>query len=85
MALRASTDRALMVVVGCNLFEWGTFLRRIDNFLMDLAVDAANVERLLDALLEIHFATLDKVYRRPWATSWISSASATTWAWTTGR
>jgi uroporphyrinogen decarboxylase len=61
LALRASTDRALMVVVGCNLFEWGTFLRRIDNFLMDLAVDQENVERLLDALLEIHFATLDKV------------------------
>jgi len=46
LALRASTDRALMVVVGCNLFEWGTFLRRIDNFLMDLATDQANVERL---------------------------------------
>lgn len=62
IALRASTDRALMVVVGCNLFEWGTFLRRIDNFLMDLAVDADNVHRLLDALLEIHLATLDKVF-----------------------
>ena len=61
LALRASTDRALMVVVGCNLFEWGTFLRRIDNFLMDLALDPANVERLLDALMEIHIATLDKV------------------------
>jgi len=61
MALRASTDRALMVVVGCNLFEWGTFLRRIDNFLMDLVVDQANVERLLDALLELHFDTLDHV------------------------
>ena len=61
LALRASTDRALMVVVGCNLFEWGTFLRRIDNFLMDLVVDQANVERLLDALLEIHFETLDHV------------------------
>ena len=60
VALRASTDRALMVVVGCNLFEWGTFLRRIDNFLMDLVVDQANVERLLDALLELHFDTLDK-------------------------
>ncbi len=60
-ALRASTDRALMVVVGCNLFEWGTFLRRIDNFLMDLVVDTANVERLLDALLELHFDTLDHV------------------------
>ena len=61
-ALRATTDRALMVVVGCNLFEWGTFLRRIDNFLMDLAVDEDNVHRLLDALLEIHIATLDKVF-----------------------
>jgi uroporphyrinogen decarboxylase len=61
-ALRASTDRALMVVVGCNLFEWGTFLRRIDNFLMDLVVDTANVERLLDALLELHFETLDHVF-----------------------
>jgi uroporphyrinogen decarboxylase len=61
-ALRASTDRALMVVVGCNLFEWGTFLRRIDNFLMDLATDEDNVHRLLDALLEKHIATLDKVF-----------------------
>ena len=55
------TERALMVVVGCNLFEWGTFLRRIDNFLMDLVVDTANAERLLDALLELHFDTLDHV------------------------
>lgn len=61
IALRATTDRALVVVVGCNLFEWGTFLRRIDNFLMDLALDPDNVERLLDALMEIHLATLEKV------------------------
>ena len=58
--LRDSTDRALMVVVGCNLFEWGTFLRRIDNFLMDLVTDRANVERLLDALMELHLETLEK-------------------------
>ncbi|HTX80024.1 MAG TPA: uroporphyrinogen decarboxylase family protein [Longilinea sp.] len=61
IALRQSTDRALVVVAGCNLFEWGTFLRRIDNFLMDLASDQANVERLLDALMEIHLQTLEKV------------------------
>lgn len=61
LALRASTDRAIMVVAGCNLFEWGTFLRRIDNFLADLAVDQANVEKLLDALMEQHLATLEKV------------------------
>lgn len=61
IALRQSTDRALMVVVGCNLFEWGTFLRRMDNFLMDLYTEPTKVESLLDKLLELHLATLEKV------------------------
>lgn len=59
--LRATTDKALMLVCGCNLFEWGTFLRRMDNFLMDLVCERDNVERLLDQLLERHLATLEKV------------------------
>jgi uroporphyrinogen decarboxylase len=57
LALRARSDRAIMIVCGCNLFEWGTFLRRMDNFLADLAQDQAGAERLLDALLEQHLAT----------------------------
>jgi len=61
LALREQTDRAIMVVVGCNLFEWGTFLRRIDNFLMDLVAEPEEVEPLLDALMEIHMKTLEKV------------------------
>ncbi|MFO7631169.1 MAG: uroporphyrinogen decarboxylase family protein [Caldilinea sp.] len=61
LALRASTDRALMIVIGCNLFEWGTFLRRLDNFLVDLVMDQANAERLLDALMVQHLQTLEKV------------------------
>ena len=61
LELRRTTDKALMVVVGCNLFEWGTFLRRMDNFLMDLYTDEPSVERLLDALMESHLATLEKV------------------------
>ena len=48
-------------MAGCNLFEWGTFLRRIDNFLMDLYLDPENVERLLDALMEVHLAGLEKI------------------------
>ncbi|HUX14416.1 MAG TPA: uroporphyrinogen decarboxylase family protein [Spirochaetia bacterium] len=60
-ALRASSDRAIMVVVGCNLFEWGTFIRRIDNFLMDLILEPDSVEKLLDALLERHLKTLENV------------------------
>ena len=61
LALRQQTDRAIMVVVGCNLFEWGTFLRRMDNFLMDLIAEPENVDALLDALMAIHLATLEKV------------------------
>ena len=59
--LRQNTDKALLVVCGCNLFEWGTFLRRMDNFLMDLMCDPSNVEKLLDELMKRHLATLEKV------------------------
>ena len=59
--LRQTTDKALMIVCGCNLFEWGTFLRRLDYFLMDLLCDPDSVSRLLDELLKRHLATLEKV------------------------
>lgn len=61
IALSQESSRALMVGAGCNLFEWGTFLRRMDNFLMDLAADQSNVEHLLDALMERHLQTLEKI------------------------
>ena len=61
LALRQSTDRALMIVCGCNLFEWGTFLRRMDNFLMDLYTEEEQVTALLDALMERHLGALQKV------------------------
>lgn len=59
--LRSKTDKALLLSVGCNLFEWGTFLRRMDNFLMDLYLEPENVHRLLDALMERHLDFLSKV------------------------
>ncbi len=59
--LRNNSDKALIIGVGCNLFEWGTFLRRMDNFLMDLITDPGKVEELLDALMEEHMLTLEKV------------------------
>lgn len=58
---RSKTDRALLIGVGCNLFEWGTFLRRIDNFLTDLYMDPINVHKLLDKLLERHMEFLAKI------------------------
>ena len=59
--LRQTTDKALMIVCGCNLFEWGTFLRRMDNFLVDLILEPEEVEKLLDALMVRHLAGLEKV------------------------
>lgn len=61
LELRARSDRAIVLSAGCNLFEWGTFLRRIDNFLMDLVLDPQNVERLLDALVERHLQSLENI------------------------
>ncbi len=61
LEMKAASGRALMIVVGCNLFEWGTFIRRMDNFLMDLYMEPVNVEALLDALLERHMETLAQV------------------------
>ena len=59
--LRLKTDKALLLGVGCNLFEWGTFLRRIDNFLTDLYLEPENVHKLMDALMERHMDFLGKV------------------------
>ena len=61
MHLHQTTDKALMIVCGCNLFEWGTFLRRMDNFLMDLLCAPDEVARLLDELLKRHLETLEKL------------------------
>ncbi|MBU7004122.1 MAG: methyltransferase [Theionarchaea archaeon] len=57
------SDRALVISVGCNLFEWGTFLRRMDNFVRDLTMRPGDVDRLLDALMELHMEFLERVCR----------------------
>jgi len=61
LQLRTASDRAIVLSAGCNLFEWGTFLRRLDNFLMDLVSQPEEVERFLDALLIRHLASLEKI------------------------
>ena len=59
--LREQTDKALMITCGCNLFEWGTFLRRMDNFLMDIYADPEHVRELVEQLMIRHLETLKKV------------------------
>lgn len=59
--LKAKTDKAILLGVGCNLFEWGTFLRRMDNFLMDLFLNPDEVHHLLDELMKRHMDLLANV------------------------
>lgn len=61
MELRKTSDRLIVLSAGCNLFEWGTFVRRLDNFIMDLKRAPAEVERFLDALMLRHLASLEKI------------------------
>jgi uroporphyrinogen decarboxylase len=60
-ALYETTDYAVMVGFGGNLLEWGEYLCGMDRFLMDLAEDRPKAEALLDKLVEMHLANLEKV------------------------
>ena len=58
--LKKNTDKALLLGIGCNLFEWGAYLRRLDQFLVDLLIEPLKVHAFLDALMENHMNTLKK-------------------------
>jgi len=59
--LYETTDYAVMVAFGANLLEWGQFLCRMDQFLIDLIENRRKAESLLDKLVELHIANLVKV------------------------
>jgi uroporphyrinogen decarboxylase len=59
--LHETTDYAVMIGFGGNLLEWGEYLCRFDQFLVDLAENRPKAESLLDRLVEMHLANLEKV------------------------
>jgi len=58
--LSETTDFAIMAGFGGNLLEWGQYLCRNDQFLVDLAESPRKAEALLDRLTEIHLENLEK-------------------------
>jgi uroporphyrinogen decarboxylase len=58
--LKKSTNKALVMSGGVKLLELGFFIRRMDNFLMDLMLDQDKLSELLDILVEMHLAGLEK-------------------------
>ena len=59
--LSETTDFAIMAGFGGNLLEWGQFLCRNDQFLMDLVGNPRKAEALLDRLTEMHLENLEKL------------------------
>ncbi len=58
--LKKSSDKALVMSGGAKLLELGFFIRRMDNFLMDLITDQVELSEMLDILVEMHLAGLEK-------------------------
>jgi uroporphyrinogen decarboxylase len=50
-----------MIGFGGNLLEWGEYLCRFDQFLIDLAENRRKAETLLDRLVGMHLENLEKV------------------------
>lgn len=58
--LRARTGRAIIALFGGNLLEWMQFLCRNDQCFVFLGAEPEAAHRLLDALVEIHLANLER-------------------------
>ena len=58
--LKEETGKALVMSGGVKLLELGFFTRRMDNFLMDLLVDRDKLCEMLDRMVEMHLAGLEK-------------------------
>jgi uroporphyrinogen decarboxylase len=61
--LKESTNKALVMSGGVKLLELGFFIRRMDNFLMDLMMDQDKLSEMLDILVDMHLAGLEKKCR----------------------
>ncbi len=58
--LREETGKAPVMSGGVKLLELVFFARRMDNFLTDLLVDREKMCEMLDRLVEVHLAGLEK-------------------------
>jgi len=63
ISLKESTGKALVMSGGVKLLELGFFIRRMDNFLMDLMTDESKLSEMLDILVDMHLAGLEKKCR----------------------
>lgn len=61
--IKEATNKALVMSGGVKLLELGFFIRRMDNFLMDLMSEQEKLSEMLDILVDMHLAGLEKKCR----------------------
>ena len=59
--LYENTSYSIVLSVGCNMFETGTFLRGMENFMMDMYADKNKTKKLLDRLVERNLIKLERI------------------------
>ena len=59
--LYENTRYSIVLSVGCNMFETGTFLRGMENFMMDMYTDKNKTKKLLDRLVERNLIKLERI------------------------
>jgi uroporphyrinogen decarboxylase len=62
--LYETTDYAIVLPVGCNLFEWSQFLFGMENLYLYLGAEKEKLCRVLDELVEIHLEFLSRLLPR---------------------
>ena len=61
--LYENSKYAILLSVGANLFETGTFLRGMANFMIDTYASKAKTKKLLDKLVERNIRKLDRILK----------------------
>ncbi|MBM3712381.1 MAG: methyltransferase [Actinobacteria bacterium] len=56
-------DYAVILNIGCNLFEMAQWIRGTENFLMDIYLDRNGIERLVEKLFERNLILLERVLK----------------------
>ncbi len=59
--LYETTDYAISLSIGCNLFEWSQWLFGMENTYIYMAAEKRKFGRFLDRLTEIHLETLSRL------------------------
>lgn len=61
--LRQNTDKALMICIGHSFFEFGGYIRELNNWLYDIMADREGTERLLNVLEDWYMEKLELIMK----------------------